>query len=86
MKKKLSLDSLKIKSFVTSDDGRKIETIKGGGKGPSSKTCYETGPWSVPCPYYTEVDTCEPSRACPTADAKLCASPSDWIISACAYC
>ena len=46
MKNKLNLDELKVKSFITAEETKIKQTVKGGGA------------WSYPCNYYTKEKTC----------------------------
>ena len=48
--KKIRLEEIKVKSFVTSLAGSQSDTIKGGAPtAPTNNTCYDT------CPIYTSV-------------------------------
>ena len=61
MKKKLSLNELKVKSFVTNQETTVKETVKGGG-------------WSNPCPYYTKDVFCGDTgfRDCNRTEVLVC--------------
>ena len=62
MKNKLNLDELKVKSFVTGEEGLLKATVKGGGA------------WSYPCPYHTEEKFCGDTgfRDCNQTEVAIC--------------
>ncbi|GAA0893766.1 hypothetical protein GCM10009122_34450 [Fulvivirga kasyanovii] len=65
MKKKLKLDDLKVKSFVTDVDGQSQQTVKGGGY--ASAFCDTGASGCRPC----QTELC-PTQFCVTQDGPLC--------------
>ena len=60
-KKTLSLDTLKVKSFVTSFDNKNENTVKGGGGTNNSvgfRVCFEQPISERDCTVYTEFLPC----------------------------
>lgn len=62
MKKKLNLNELRIKSFVTHVDENKVETVKGGAAPPNTDAPIGDRPKSLShCGIYTDIEDCAPT-------------------------
>lgn len=67
MKKKMKLDSLKVKSFVTKVDESKEETVKGGRPVPIQPIDFSL--LVKTCTWYSELNT---ACTCPESEIPLC--------------
>lgn len=79
MKKKLNLEGLKVKSFVTDLENKSVDTVKGGGHtGPGSGGPVEDIEYDPNRPNYTRVHNCNLNTSlfrCPTQNnVGACAS------------